>query len=200
MKAKSKVPASLLSTSFWRVSVAGAIFRCTFGLTYITKKVLKDLAKHSVSLFICMLELEKHLVLYTCLLPIFLGPCCEVFANLNIVRSFSNKQHLCSNRRCSILTPPRVKSTHPFQRQYIIRKRKTKQRHKTLKNTKELTSHPTTMPSSGRARAAARLLAPVKTPMSSTWKVSLTTFYDYHLIILWRPRYQAPEKFLWQLI
>ena len=49
-----------------------------------------------------------------------------------------------------------------------------------LQNTKTLASHPTTMPSSGRARAAARLLAPVKTPMSSTWKVSLTTFYDYH--------------------
>ena len=48
----------------------------------------------------------------------------------------------------------------------------------------KLTSQPTTIPSSGRARAAARLLAPVKTPMSSTCESSIA-------ILLHAARYKS---------
>ena len=138
-----------------------------------------------------MSELEQNLVLNARLLPIFPGPCCEVFANLNNVRPSNKKQH----RRCSTFTQPHVKNTHQMPLSGRARKNTDTKRYKTqqnlhriqrqchyqeerdkthvtnlyiLQNTKTLASHPTTMPSSGRARAAARLLAPVKTPISST--------------------------------
>ena len=138
-----------------------------------------------------MSELEQNLVLNARLLPIFPGPCCEVFANLYIVRPPNKKQH----RRCSTFTQPHVKNTHQMPLSGRARKNTDTKRYKTqqnlhriqrqchyqeerdkthvtnlyiLQNTKTLASHPTTMPSSGRARAAARLLAPVKTPISST--------------------------------
>ena len=66
-------------------------------------------------------------------------------------------------------------------------------------NTKTLTSHPTTMPSSGRARAAARLLAPVKTPMSSTWKVSFATYMYYQQLTINRCDVVVKNEILFDL-
>ena len=41
-------------------------------------------------------------------MPIFPGPCCEVFTNLNIIRPSSKKQL----RRCSTFTTAQAKNTH----------------------------------------------------------------------------------------
>ena len=82
------------------------------------------------SISLCMSELEQNLVLNARLLPIFPGPCCEVFANLYIVRPSNKKQH----RRCSTFTQPQVKNTHQIPLSGRARQNTDTKRYKTRRN------------------------------------------------------------------
>ena len=75
-----------------------------------------------------MSELEYYLVLNSRLLPVFLGPCCEVFANLYIVRPSSK------NSIGDSFTQPHVKNTHQMPLSGRARKNTDTKRCKTQQN------------------------------------------------------------------
>ena len=75
-----------------------------------------------------MSELEYYLVLNSRLLPVFPGPCCEVFANLYIVRPSSK------NSIGDSFTQPHVKNTHQMPLSGRARKNTDTKRCKTQQN------------------------------------------------------------------
>ena len=143
-----------------------------------------------------MSELEYYLVLNSRLLPVFLGPCCEVFANLYIVRPSSK------NSIGDSFTQPHVKNTHQMPLSGRARKNTDTKRCKTQQNLLRIQrqchhqeEHDKTQPQICTFYKTQRHLHHIQRQCHRQEGPGQLR----GCLLQWRPRCQAPEKFLLQL-
>ena len=143
-----------------------------------------------------MSELEYYLVLNSRLLPVFLGPCCEVFANLYIVRPSSK------NSIGDSFTQPHVKNTHQMPLSGRARKNTDTKRCKTQQNLLRIQrqchhqeEHDKTQPQISTFYKTQRHLHHIQRQCHRQEGPGQLR----GCLLQWRPRCQAPEKFLLQL-